>query len=159
VGWNKQSGESWVLMRSLAHVDNEQTQFKALALRVTGLLTIADAELLAHALAREVTAAKLAERKPPFQYTVIYQCRKCGAPIHTGQAAFGSPETGWEHMEGECPWPLKDFVAETLEAKEQMFGDAVLKNWDEVLGEEPKPSYLGKMSEPVDEEEGCSDCE
>jgi len=29
-------------------------------------------------------------------------CRKCGAPIRADQHRFGSPESGYEHMEGEC---------------------------------------------------------
>jgi hypothetical protein len=156
MGWNKQSGDAWVLQRHLERKTGPQE--KLLQLSVIGPMTIEDAEHLSRALAAEVEAARRAERKPQVEYTVIYQCRKCGAPIHTGQAAFGSPDTGWEHMEGECPLP-PTFVQEVLEAKEQMFGDAVLKNWDEVLGEEPKPSFLGKMSEPVGEEEGCTDCE
>lgn len=30
-------------------------------------------------------------------------CRKCGQPITRDQHRFGSYQTGWEHMEGECP--------------------------------------------------------
>lgn len=41
--------------------------------------------------------------KPPqYEYTVTYQCRKCGGPIRSDQYRFGSPNTGWEHMDGEC---------------------------------------------------------
>lgn len=29
-------------------------------------------------------------------------CRKCRTPIEHGQFRFGSPSTGWSHMEGEC---------------------------------------------------------
>jgi hypothetical protein len=32
----------------------------------------------------------------------IVECRKCGGSILVGQYRFGSPESGWEHMEGEC---------------------------------------------------------
>jgi hypothetical protein len=29
-------------------------------------------------------------------------CRQCDGVIAVGQYRFGSPETGWEHMSGEC---------------------------------------------------------
>jgi hypothetical protein len=32
-------------------------------------------------------------------------CRRCGQPILPDRFAFGSDETGWEHMDGECPKP------------------------------------------------------
>jgi len=157
MGWNKQSGQSWELQRTMQRYGDDP-QAKALALKITGFMTIEDADALMRALHDEIVAARKSEgeRFPKVEYTVVYQCRKCGQPIKGVQFRFGSPDTGWEHMAGECP---PTFVQETLEAKEQMFGDAVLKNWDEVLGEEPKPSFLGKMSEPVGEEEGCTDCE
>lgn len=37
--------------------------------------------------------------EPPF-----ITCRKCGGPIRE-QYRFGSPQTGWEHMPGECIEP------------------------------------------------------
>jgi hypothetical protein len=37
------------------------------------------------------------------------KCRKCGWIIMSGEWRFGSPATGWEHMEGECiDPPIKD---------------------------------------------------
>lgn len=45
---------------------------------------------------------------------VAYACRKCGHPITHDQYRFGSPESGWEHMEGECIDP--EYVAEIRDA-------------------------------------------
>lgn len=43
------------------------------------------------------------ERQPSeVIHRVTYQCRKCGTAITYDQFRFGSPTTGWEHMEGEC---------------------------------------------------------
>jgi hypothetical protein len=36
---------------------------------------------------------------------VTIKCRKCGWVIMSGEWRFGSPQSGWEHMEGECLSP------------------------------------------------------
>lgn len=145
MGWNKQSGERWVLQRTA--FESERAPEKALALYVSGLLSIDDAEKLCGALAAEVYAAHVSEgvRRmgidiQPWQENIMrqllpqlepdgsfinrlvndqiarrnlktvteviagtsYGCRKCGGLIFPNQYRFGSPETGWEHMEGEC---------------------------------------------------------
>jgi hypothetical protein len=41
--------------------------------------------------------------KPQVSAGTSYECRKCGGLILPSQYRFGSPQTGWEHMEGECP--------------------------------------------------------
>jgi hypothetical protein len=37
----------------------------------------------------------------------VTRCRKCGHAIAPG-FKFGSLDTGWEHMTGECIWPEHD---------------------------------------------------
>lgn len=130
MGWNKQSGDAWVLQRTVVTF-GVQRSAKALELRVTGLLMIEDAQKLCGALAAEVQAAAKSEATRLFirdalgvelqqwQERVLDQalqqsgydavgrllCRKCGGVIGNDQYRFGSPQSHWEHMEGECPVP------------------------------------------------------
>ena len=60
MGWNKQSGERWTLQRTA--FESEKAPAKALALYVSGLLSIEDAEKLMQALAGEIVAAFMAEK-------------------------------------------------------------------------------------------------
>lgn len=61
MGWNKQSGDAWVLQRTAAFADGQPAE-KMLQLRVLSLMTIADAEKLMQALAGEIVAAFMAEK-------------------------------------------------------------------------------------------------
>jgi hypothetical protein len=61
MGWNKQSGDAWVLQRT-AHFDKGKHD-KALQLQLLSpLLSIEDAEKLMQALAGEIVAAFMAEK-------------------------------------------------------------------------------------------------
>jgi hypothetical protein len=62
MGWNKQSGEAWVLQRTVMLDGSEPPDKKALALTVRSLLTIEDADRLRQALEDEVEAARRSER-------------------------------------------------------------------------------------------------
>ena len=101
MGWAKQSGDAWVLQRTM-HTEGDNLSAKSLQLSVIGLLSIEDAKFLVTALEREIEAARLAERDPQVTFAVVYSCRKCGGRIEGNQGRFGSATTGWEHMEGEC---------------------------------------------------------
>jgi len=48
-------------------------------------------------------------------------CRKCKQPIDRDVVAFGSPETGWEHMEGECD--LRSYLIGQLSEHGVVVGD------------------------------------
>lgn len=129
MGWNQQNGDRWVLQRSVMHTDGEHDPAPALIVRINGLLTIRDAERLGNALLEEAQAARKSMgtdfasavlkmwdiELQPWQEKIVkaamttevvagtsYECRKCGGLIFPNQYRFGSPETGWEHTEGEC---------------------------------------------------------
>jgi len=61
MGWNKQSGENWELQRSAAWFQSRMAR-ELLELKVTGPLTIDDAEKLMRALAGEIMAAFMSEK-------------------------------------------------------------------------------------------------
>lgn len=149
MGWNRQSGENWVLQRTMRTEGDNWA--KMLTLKVNGLLTIEDAQTLCGALAAEIQAAAKSEgtrlfireqlgvelqpwqerimdrqisygssvlqhwddvlgvyddREPPTSDAVgRLLCRKCGGVITDDQYRFGSPQTRWEHMAGECQPP------------------------------------------------------
>ena len=64
MGWNKQSGDAWVLQRTAAIDTNANQPVKMLQLRVLSLLTTEDAEKLARALVEECWAARAGEARP-----------------------------------------------------------------------------------------------
>jgi len=110
MGWNKQSGDAWVLQRTAdkhtAAGEHDKVE-KMLQLRVLSLMTIADAEKLMQALAGEIVAAFMAEK--PLGITMhAWQKQIAGRVYGNSVLAYWRDELGPYEAEKVPPADLAD---------------------------------------------------
>ena len=109
MGWNKQSGENWVLQRSQVFVSGKPGE-KTLTLKVTDqYMTIADARALCGALAAEIQAAERSEGTKlflrqklgidlqPYQERIMEQISYGSSVLQNWDDVLGTePDTQWK---------------------------------------------------------------
>jgi hypothetical protein len=156
MGWNKQSGDAWVLQRT-AHFDKGKHD-RALQLQLLSpLMSIDDAEKLCGALAAEVYAARVSEGAKSFGIEIqpwqeeimrrlLPQIPKDGSFINrlvNDQIARRNAKTLAEQLPGESrdEWKARTFSLHY--GSEGDYAKAVLDHWNTIFGDDEPPRSDG----------------